>query len=111
MVHAVRIQGGTASYCNRWVQTSRLAQEEKAGWPVATKIGDYRGLASLAHMLLNKLARALGVLSAKDGLGTANTALAFHAGRLLALHEGDLPYQLRIACSGLVETLGRAAYE
>jgi carotenoid cleavage dioxygenase-like enzyme len=47
----------------------------------------------------------------QDGLGTANTALAFHAGRLLALHEGDLPYQLRIACSGLVETLGRAAYE
>jgi hypothetical protein len=45
MVHAVRIQGGTASYCNRWVQTSRLAQEEKAGWPVATKSerGDIMG--------------------------------------------------------------------
>lgn len=47
----------------------------------------------------------------QEGLGTANTALAFHAGRLLALHEGDLPYALRIACSGLVETVGRATFE
>jgi carotenoid cleavage dioxygenase-like enzyme len=26
MVHAVRIKEGAASYCNRWVPTSRLAQ-------------------------------------------------------------------------------------
>jgi hypothetical protein len=26
MVHAVRIKDGAASYCNRWVPTSRLAQ-------------------------------------------------------------------------------------
>lgn len=37
MIHAVRIGGGKAAYCNRWVQTARLAQEEKAGWPVAVK--------------------------------------------------------------------------
>lgn len=43
-------------------------------------------------------------------MGTANTALAFHAGRLLALQEADLPYSLRIACSGLVETVGRVTF-
>lgn len=31
----------------------------------------------------------------ENGVGTANTSLVFHAGRLLALHEGDLPYQVR----------------
>lgn len=28
----------------------------------------------------------------QDGFGTANTALIYHANKLLALHEGDLPY-------------------
>jgi carotenoid cleavage dioxygenase len=37
MIHAVKIGGGKASYCNRWVETARLAQEEKAGWPVTVK--------------------------------------------------------------------------
>lgn len=50
-------------------------------------------------MLMRKLAGVLGLLSAKDGLGVANTALAYHAGRLLALHEGDLPCERRPACA------------
>ena len=37
MAHVVRIVGGKASYCNRWVRTARLAQEEKAGWALAPK--------------------------------------------------------------------------
>lgn len=36
MTHVVRIKGGRASYCNRWVQTARLAQEDKAGWAIFT---------------------------------------------------------------------------
>jgi hypothetical protein len=30
----------------------------------------------------------------QQGVGTANTSIVFHAGRVLALHEGDLPYQV-----------------
>ena len=37
MIHAVKFSGGKASYCNRWVDTARLRQEQKAGWPVAVK--------------------------------------------------------------------------
>ena len=37
MIHAIKFSGGKASYCNRWVETSRLGQEEKAGWPLAVK--------------------------------------------------------------------------
>ncbi len=42
-----------------------------------------------------------------DGEGTANTALVFHGRRLLTLHEGDLPYAVRLLCNGMVEDLGR----
>lgn len=58
--------------------------------------------------LLRPLKRALGLLGQpQGGEGTANTALVVHAGALLALHEGDLPYHLRVLCSGAVETMGR----
>ena len=66
-----------------------------------------RGARGLVHLALSRLKKALGVLDYSQGMGTANTALAFHAGRLLALHEGDLPYQLRLACDGLLSTVGR----
>lgn len=38
--------------------------------------------------------------------GTANTALEFHAGRLLALNEGDLPFAVRVLCEGAIESIG-----
>ena len=43
--------------------------------------------------------------------GHGNTALVYHARRLMALEEGDVPFQLRIACSGLIETLGQVTYD
>lgn len=48
--------------------------------------------------------------SPQEANGHGNTALVYHARRLMALEEGDVPYQLRIACSGLIETLGRVTY-
>jgi carotenoid 9,10(9',10')-cleavage dioxygenase 1 len=109
MVHAVRITpSGAATYCNRWVRTARLAAERAAGVPLFTKFGDYRGAWALIHMAVSGLRTLVG-LKPKGELmdGTANTALAFHASRLLALHEGSLPHQLRVACDGLVSTVGR----
>jgi carotenoid cleavage dioxygenase len=110
MVHAVRLRGGKASYNNRFVQTARLRQEKACGYEAFAKFGRLRGLRGLASISLDLLKKRLGVLDASHGLGTANTALAFHAGRLLALHEGDLPYQLRLACNGLVSTVRRVSF-
>jgi len=111
MSHVVRFKNGTASYCNKWLDSARLREEKKAGYAVGGKIGDHKGLAGIAHILLNLLKIKIGVVSTKDGLGTGNTALAFHAGRLLSLHEGDLPYHLKIACNGLVETIQRITFD
>lgn len=108
-VHAVRIKsdGKKISYCNRWVETSRLRQERKAGVPLFTNFGDYRGWLAGLHLLVGGARRLLGAKDSSDGDGTANTALVFHAKKLLALHEGDLPYVLRVACDGVIETVGR----
>ncbi|KAI3427019.1 hypothetical protein D9Q98_006961 [Chlorella vulgaris] len=111
MVHAVTFHGGgKATYCNRWVKTARLAQEQDIGAPLTVKFGDSRGKAALAHMAVARVAKMLGLLSEENGKGRGNTALVFHANRLLALHESDLPYALRIACNGLIETLGRVTF-
>jgi carotenoid cleavage dioxygenase len=108
-VHAVRIKDGQASYSSHFVRTARRAAEAGAGHALYTKFGDHRGAWALAHMALGAARRLTGVRPGKDaGEGTANTALEFFAGRLLALHEGDLPYVLRVLCDGVVETLGRA---
>ena len=108
-VHCCRLKesGKKISYCNRWVETSRLRQERAAGVPLFTNFGDYRGWLAAAHLLVGGARRLLGAKDSSDGDGTANTALVFHAKRLLALHEGDLPYVLRVACDGVVETVGR----
>ena len=36
------------------------------------------------------------MVAVQGGRGTGNTALAYHAKKLLALHEGDLPYVVRL---------------
>jgi hypothetical protein len=38
MVHAVRIKDGTATYSNRFVETSKLKQEKKAGGQVFASV-------------------------------------------------------------------------
>ena len=110
MAHVVRLNNGSAAYCNRWVDTARLQEEKKAGYAACSKIGNARGISGIFHILLDLFKIRIGVISSSNGLGTGNTALAFHAGRLLTLNEGDLPYQLRIACDGLLSTVERVSY-
>ena len=38
MVHVCRLKDGKVSYSNRWVETSRLQQEEQAGKPLFGKV-------------------------------------------------------------------------
>ena len=65
----------------------------------------------MGFVALQSLKQLLGITGGPlEGTGQANTALAFHAGKLLALHEQDLPYGLRVLCNGVIETLGRETY-
>nr|MBX2873260.1 carotenoid oxygenase family protein [Saprospiraceae bacterium] len=73
MLHAVHIENGQATYRNRWVRTRNLATEEAAGHSLWQ--GLMGKLAANMHLPFNR-----GV-PLKD---TANTAVAFHDGKLLA---------------------------
>lgn len=56
-------------------------------------------------LLLDKLGLWLGVVGRAHGSGTANTSVVYHAGRLMALNEGDLPYAVRRPGGGRVCTV------
>eukprot|EP00271_Cylindrocystis_brebissonii_P007506 TRINITY_DN21076_c0_g1_i1.p1 TRINITY_DN21076_c0_g1~~TRINITY_DN21076_c0_g1_i1.p1 ORF type:complete len:547 (+),score=105.42 TRINITY_DN21076_c0_g1_i1:145-1785(+) len=110
MLHGVLIKDGKASYVNRYVQTSRLSQEVKKGAPLFIKLGDMRGFVGLLKILLYELRAYLGVIDKTNGEGTGNTALAYHNGSLMALHEGDAPYAIQVMADGQLETAGRMTY-
>jgi hypothetical protein len=52
MVHAARIKNGAASYCNRWVQTNRMEQEQLAQQPLYAKVTCLRLLESNFYLWL-----------------------------------------------------------
>ncbi|CAI5479820.1 unnamed protein product [Closterium sp. Yama58-4] len=111
MLHSVRMKGGKASYANRYVRTSRFTQEDAHQRAMFLKLSDLVGYAGLGRLLLEQLRFGLGVLDGSQGNGTANTALAFHAGRLLALYEADVPYVIEVKPDGDLETRGRMTYD
>jgi len=111
MLHGVKLTKGTASYCNRWVQTSRLRQETEHGWPIFIKLGQLQERFALVHLILSMLKARLGVINLRSGGGTANTALEFHDRRLLALQEADHPYVIRLLEDGQLETVGQHTYQ
>ena len=59
------------------------------------QFGDMRGLWGIWHAGLSQLRKKTWVTPMAEGEGTANTALVYHANKLMSLHEGDLPYAVR----------------
>jgi len=89
MYHMFRFEDGQVSYRSRWVTTERYALQQQARRAL---FGRYRN-------------RYTNAPEARDAnMGTANTTAMFHAGRLYALKEDDLPYELN---PDTLETIGR----
>lgn len=104
MLHAVTLSQGRASYANHLVRTERLAYESEQGAARFLKIGDMRYATGLVLILLFRLRQLLGL--APEDVSAANTALLFHGGALLALHEYGVPYAMAVHSDGRLETLG-----
>ncbi|XP_016538282.1 carotenoid 9,10(9',10')-cleavage dioxygenase 1 isoform X1 [Capsicum annuum] len=111
MIHGLHIKDGKATYVSRFVRTSRLKQEEFFGGAKFMKIGDLKGLFGLFSVYIYKLREKLKVLDTSYGHGTANTAMIYHHGKLLALHEGDKPYVVKVLEDGDLQTLGMLDYD
>lgn len=80
MLHGVHLGDGRASYRNRWVRTKGFDAERAAG-------------RALWGSLL-ELPRPEDFLQGAPFKNAANTALAWHDGRLLALWEGGPPHEI-----------------
>lgn len=111
MIHALRIKDGKATYVSRYVKTSRLKQEEYFGGAKFMKIGDLKGLFGLFMVHMQLLRAKLNVLDLSYGVGTGNTALIYHHGKLLALSEADKPYVIKVLEDGDLQTLGLLDYD
>jgi carotenoid cleavage dioxygenase len=80
MLHGVLLSDGKAQYCNRYVGTKGFLTERDAGHALWT------GIVEMSQP------------SSPDGSGknTANTALVWHAGQMLALWEGGAPHKIKL---------------
>jgi carotenoid cleavage dioxygenase-like enzyme len=77
MVHAFTLHDGRASYRNRWVRTDKWMAEHAAGRPLVSLFtGGSRQGSPIADT------------------GIANTNIVWHGGRLLALEEAHLPFEI-----------------
>jgi carotenoid cleavage dioxygenase-like enzyme len=79
MVHAFTLENGRATYRNRWVRTPRFEIERKAGEALFGGFGDP--------------SKSDPSVIGKD-FGVANTHIIYHAGKLLALEESHLPFEM-----------------
>lgn len=91
MLHAVRISNGKATYCNRYVRTRGFQIEQQTGKAI------WSGLLEPPQM-----DNPHG-----PGKNTANTALVWHAGQMLALWEGGAPHAIKLP---ELDTIGEYTY-
>jgi carotenoid cleavage dioxygenase len=55
--------------------------------------------------MLEMLKSKTGIIDTSKGDGTANTSIVYHAGKIMALHEGDLPYQVGVGAASQSQEL------
>ena len=106
MIHAISFAGGGARYRNRWVRTRRFELERRAGKAL---FGGLRSMNETDPDAWRELeARGLSRYERlRLAVDAANTNVIWHAGRLLALLELELPTELD---PRTLETLGRYGF-
>ncbi len=82
MVHMFRVENGRVAYRNRYVRTQKYKLEREAGKALVNYFDPMNSDPSVPVFGL-------------DGL--ANTNIVWHGGKLLALEEGHLPFELDCA--------------
>ncbi|XP_071721562.1 probable carotenoid cleavage dioxygenase 4, chloroplastic [Rutidosis leptorrhynchoides] len=109
MMQSLRISKGRATFCCRYVKTNKYSFEHQVGsYIVPNIIGGMQDLGPfLARVVLYNARAILGHYDMSKGFGVANTNLAYFGGRVYALCESDLPYEIKVKDDGDIITLGR----
>lgn len=109
MVHCLRISHGRASFCSRYVKTNKYLSEKKLrSHVVPNVIGGMHVLGPFVARVALFIVRAVfRQYDIGKGFGVANTSLSSFGGRLYALCESGLPYEIRIKEDGDIITFGQ----
>lgn len=110
MLHLIKISQGEATFCSRYVKTYKYLVEREIGHPIFPSVfASFNGFRATMARCVVALARVLaGQFNPQvHGLGTANTSVALFGGRLFAIGESDLPYEIEVTSSGDIATLSR----
>ncbi|KAL3632137.1 ccd4,nced4 [Castilleja foliolosa] len=110
MLHMIKISGGQATFCSRYVKTYKYTLEHDLGYPVIpSPFSSFNGiLASIARVGLSVARVVAGEFDPLvNGYGTANISVAVIGGKLYALGENDLPYEIKVTSDGDIITIGR----
>ncbi|KAH7548604.1 hypothetical protein JRO89_XS14G0178200 [Xanthoceras sorbifolium] len=113
MLHSIKISQGRAILCSRYVKTNKYMAERDAGSSLLPNVfSGFNGLtASAARGALSAARILAGQYNPANGIGLANTSVAFFGDRLYALGESDLPYAVRLTSIGDIETVGRHDFD
>ncbi|XP_031501656.1 zeaxanthin 7,8(7',8')-cleavage dioxygenase, chromoplastic-like [Nymphaea colorata] len=107
MLHAIQVSGGQATFCSRFIRTYKFTKEEEAGLPIYPNFFALAGFARFMRVAVFMVRVLTGQINLINGVGLANTALAFMNNTIMALWELDLPYAMHLTPDGDVETVGR----
>lgn len=89
-----------------WVETEKLLAERKGTSQLP--VGAIQGVKGLLYLTMHLIREQLGFMWFDKS--PANTSLMFHAGRIFALCEVGMPYELRISKHGSMRTAGRSHF-
>ncbi|KAL0314888.1 UNVERIFIED_CONTAM: putative carotenoid cleavage dioxygenase 4, chloroplastic [Sesamum angustifolium] len=110
MLHMIKISDGKATFCSRYVKTYKYMVERDLGHPIfPSGFAFFNDLtASMARLGLSVARVLTGQFNPViNGLGTANSSVAAICGKLYALGESDLPYEIQVTSDGDIITIGR----
>ncbi|XP_011069678.2 probable carotenoid cleavage dioxygenase 4, chloroplastic [Sesamum indicum] len=114
MLHMIKISRGKATFCSRYVKTYKYMVECDLGYAVfPSGFSSFNGLmASMARVGLSVARVLTGQFNpVVNGFGMANTSVALISGKLYALCESDLPYEIEVTSDGDIRTIGRHDFD
>ena len=87
----------SVTFNHRWVQTERWISDRRRG-ASSYEFGSLSVGKPIFHEVLN---------DAGERMGKANTSLVYHGGKLLALEEADVPYEVKLTS---LDTVGKYTF-